>query len=221
VAGQFVREAVKSSGDRVEIDRERIRQLPSARMLLYTVLQQYGFNYDTVDNLVETLDGQPGRQFLSGTHELTVDRSVLIIQPLRPVEEKEKETEIGEGTAAMQIPVNLTFRLFSNAESCDIPGDGAIASLDRDRITYPLKIRRWRKGDYFCPLGMKGRKKLSDFFADEKIPLPDKKRLWILESAGNIVWVIGLRIDHRYRVTPVTRNILQILYRPGNEEEKL
>ena len=216
VAEQFIQEAVRTTGERVEIDRDRIRQSPSARILLYTVLQPYGFNFDTVDNLVETLDGQPGRQFLSGTHALTVDRSVLIVQTLRSAEEP--EIEIGEEVAAIQNPVNLTFRRIGNDGSYAIPRETTIASLDRDTITYPLKIRRWKKGDYFLPLGMEGRKKLSDFFAGEKIPLPDKKRVWILESAGNILWVIGLRIDHRYRVTSATRNILQITYRPGNEE---
>ena len=216
VAGQFIHEAVRTTGERVEIDSDRIRQSPSAKILLYTVLQKYGFNFDTVDNLVETLDGQPGRQFLSGTHALTVDRSVLIVQPLRSAEEP--EIEIGRDVAAVQYPVNLTFRLIDTLGSYAIPRDSTIASLDRDTITYPLKIRRWKKGDYFCPLGMEGRKKLSDFFAGEKIPLPDKKRVWILESAGNILWVIGLRIDHRYRVTSATRNILQITYRQGNEE---
>lgn len=216
VAEQFIHEAVRIIGDRMEIDRDRIRKSPSARILLYTVLQKYGFNFDTVDNLVETLDGQPGRQFLSGTHALTVDRSVLIVQPLPSAEET--EIEIGGEVAAIQYPVSLTFRLIANEGSYDIPRDSTIASLDRDAIAYPLKIRRWKKGDYFYPLGMEGRKKLSNFFAGEKIPLPDKKRLWILESAGNILWVIGLRIDHRYRVTSATRNILQITYRLWNEE---
>jgi tRNA(Ile)-lysidine synthase len=216
IAGQFIHEAVRTSGERVEIDKNKIRQLPSARILLFTVLQKYGFNFDTVDNLVETLDGQPGRQFLSGTHALTVDRSVLIVQPLRSAEEP--EIEIGGEVAAMQYPVNLTFRHIDTTGSYAIPRDSTIASFDRDTITYPMKIRRWKKGDYFCPLGMEGRKKLSDFFAGEKIPLPDKRRVWILESAGNILWVIGMRIDHRYRVTSDTRNILQITYRQVNEE---
>jgi len=216
VAGQFIRDAVRTSGERVEIDRDKIRQLSPARIILFTVLQPYGFNYETVVNLVETLDSQPGRQFLSRTHELTVDRSVLIIQPLRYVEEQ--ETEVGEETAAIQFPLPLSFHYMQASEPYPIPRDSAIASLDRDLITYPLKIRRWKKGDYFYPLGMKGRKKLSDFFADAKIPLPDKKMVWILESAGNILWVIGLRIDNRYRVTLATRNILQITVCKGYDE---
>jgi tRNA(Ile)-lysidine synthase len=216
ISSQFIQEAVRTSGERVEIDKEMIRKSPSSRILLYTVLQKYGFNYDTVDNLVETLDGQAGRQFLSGTHELTVDRSFLIILPRRFAEES--EMEISEDVAAIQYPIHLTFRLIHTDKSYDLPGDGSIASLDRDTFAYPLKIRKWKKGDYFFPLGMEGRKKLSDFFAGEKIPLPDKKRIWILESAGNILWVIGLRIDHRCRVTSATRNILQITCHPGNEE---
>jgi tRNA(Ile)-lysidine synthase len=216
VADQFIQDAVTISGHRVEVDRNKILKFPAAKLILYTVLQKYGFNYDTVENLVETFGNQPGRRFLSGTHELTVDRSMLIIQPVKAAEDK--ETEVGEEVAAVQYPVHLSFRSVMDVRSYEIPGDKTIASLDRDVVAYPLKIRKWKEGDYFYPFGMEGRKKLSDFFAGEKIPLPDKQRVWILESGGNIVWVIGMRIDHRYRITTATRSILQITYHPGYEE---
>jgi len=213
---QFMKETVTGNAQRMKINIAKIGDLPSSGILLYEVLQQFGFHYDTVERLFGTLKGQPGKQFFSRSHELTVDRSFLIIQPLQQgVEDK---IEIQEGTAAIQYPVNLTFRLTDNLKSFDIPADSDIASLDMDTIRFPLILRRWKKGDYFCPLGMKGRKKLSDFFVDEKIALPDKKRIWILESAGNIIWVVGLRIDERNKVTASTGKIMQIVYHNGDQE---
>ena len=213
---EFFKDAVTTTGQRVEIEIAKITNTPSSGILLFEVLQRFGFNHDTIDRLLETLKGQPGKQFLSRTHELTVDRSFLIVRPLMISEDQ--ESEIQSGAAAIQYPVNLTLRVFENEKTCEIPGDSTIASFDMYAIRFPLIIRKWKKGDFFYPLGMKGRKKLSDFFVDEKIALPDKKRIWILESAGNIIWVIGLRIDDRYKVTSATEQILQIAYHHGYDE---
>jgi tRNA(Ile)-lysidine synthase len=204
------------TGQRIKIKIARIREIPSSRIILYEVLQKYGFNYDMCDRLMEAIKGQPGKQFFSRTHELTIDRSFLIIQPL--MQRDKEETEILPDTMAIQFPVNLTLRIINDAESHKIPRDSAIASFDLKTVQFPLKIRKWKKGDLFYPLGMNKRKKLSDFFIDEKIALPDKKRIWLLESSGNIIWIIGLRIDDRYRVTTDTENILEITYHPGCDE---
>ncbi|MBN1414593.1 MAG: tRNA lysidine(34) synthetase TilS [Bacteroidales bacterium] len=213
---QFMKEAVTMTGRQIKIKIANIREIPSSRIILYEVLQKYGFNYDACNRLMEAIKGQPGKQFFSRTHELTIDRSLLIIQPL--MQRDEEETEIPPDTVTIQFPVNLTLRIIHDPASHKIPHDNAIASFDMKAIQFPLKIRKWKKGDLFYPLGMKKRKKLSDFFINEKIALPDKKRIWLLESSGNIVWIIGLRIDDRYKVTRDTENILEITYHPGFDE---
>jgi tRNA(Ile)-lysidine synthase len=91
-----------------------------------------------------------------------------------------------------------------------IPRDSKIAALDLDRIVFPLTVRRWQPGDFFYPLGMKERKKLSDYFIDRKYPVPDKEKKMIVESAGNIVCIIGDRIDDRFKITPGTKKALII-----------
>jgi tRNA(Ile)-lysidine synthase len=91
-----------------------------------------------------------------------------------------------------------------------IPESSDIAVLDNNKLRYPLQLRHWKKGDYFIPLGLKGRKKLSDFFIDRKINTLDKEKIWLLVSENNIVWVAGYQIDNRYKVLPETENILQI-----------
>ena len=209
-ADRFVREAVTGNEQRLQIEMDRIKDLSSPGIILYEVLQPYGFHYDTVERLLDTLKGQPGKQFFSRTHELTVDRSSLIIRPLQRAEDA--EIKIPQDTAALQHPVSLTLKAIEKHATFKIPADGNIATLDMDTLRFPLILRKWKKGDHFHPLGMKGSKKLSDFFTDMKIALPDKKQVWLLESDGNIVWVVGMRIDDRYKVTASTKNILQIAY---------
>ena len=80
--------------------------------------------------------------------------------------------------------------------------------VDRDKLQFPLILRKWQTGDYFQPLGMQGMKKLSDFFVDEKFSLPDKENVWLLTNGEEIVWIIGIRLDDRYKITAGTTNIL-------------
>ena len=85
-----------------------------------------------------------------------------------------------------------------------------IALLDADKLQWPLTLRRWREGDSFVPFGMSGHKKVSDFLINEKVPLPEKSRQFVLISGGDIVWLVGRRIDDRYKITDSTENILRL-----------
>jgi tRNA(Ile)-lysidine synthase len=94
------------------------------------------------------------------------------------------------------------------------PDDPLTACLDLDEIQFPLTIRHWMHGDYFYPLGMNQMKKLSDFFVDNKIPVPEKERTWIMASGKKIVWIMGHRIDHRFRITRETRRVIILRFQP-------
>jgi tRNA(Ile)-lysidine synthase len=209
-ASDFIKRALRTKGDTTEIAIDEIKKASPADIILFEVLQKYGFNYETTCQLIRALDGQPGKRFLSDSYEITVDRSLIIIQPLQHM--SEKAFVIPEGTTIVEFPVHLVFSMINYNENHFIPKDNHIASFDMSKLQFPLIIRNWKKGDYFYPFGMKGRKKLSDFFTDHKIPVSDKKKKWILESGGDIIWIIGMRTDERYKVTPLTQKILQINY---------
>jgi len=83
------------------------------------------------------------------------------------------------------------------------------ASFDKDLLTYPLTVRKWEKGDYFYPIGMTGKKKLSKFFKDEKYSLLDKENIWLLCSGRDIIWIIGKRMDNRFKISDKTKTILK------------
>ena len=89
-------------------------------------------------------------------------------------------------------------------------------TVDSDLIRFPLVLRRWQAGDWFIPFGMKGRKKLSDFFTDRKMNLRDKEEVWVLLSGEDLVWIVGERPDNRFRVTGKTKRVLQISICPEN-----
>jgi tRNA(Ile)-lysidine synthase len=135
------------------------------------------------------MNGQPGKMFFSNTHQLVIDREELIIADLF---EKETGIEINE------------------TSDTSFTTDPRKAYIDADKVESPLILRKWKEGDYFYPLGMKGKKKLSDFFIDEKISLIEKESLMVLESNDSIVWVVGKRIDDRFKITQSTKRVLVI-----------
>ena len=86
-----------------------------------------------------------------------------------------------------------------------------IALIDSDKLSFPLKVRRWQEGDWFIPFGMETRKKVSDFLIDAKVSMAEKQRQFVMLNGDDIVWLVGRRIDDRYKVGPETENVLKII----------
>ncbi len=186
------------------IIRKELFQKISDPLMLWYLLRNYHFTPAVCEDMVQAISSQPGKQFFSPTHRLVMDRSTLIITPhenfWNPVEITPAQTSAALG------PWDMTITSFSGR---DIPADPDIAVLDKDLLEFPLVWRPWKPGDFFYPLGMEHRKKVSDFLIDSKVPLSDKPHVTVLESAGQIIWVAGYRIDNRFKVTPATKQALQ------------
>ena len=110
----------------------------------------------------------------------------------------------------IDFPVKLSISTQKRTGSFRWNTSPKIATLDKELLQFPLILRKWQNGDYFQPLGMQGMKKLSDFFVDEKFSLPQKEECWILANGEEIVWIVGVRVDNRYKITPETKNILVV-----------
>jgi len=179
---------------------------------LFELLKPYGFSYPVVKEIVRSLDTFSGKIFYSPTHRLLRDRENFIIQPLSDLNVDHIENEafyLENEVLNIEYPVCLCTHQTDNI--ADLPmGKASIACLDIDKLVFPLKLRKWEKGDWFVPLGLKGKKKLSDFFIDQKLSLAEKEKTWLLLSGEDIVWVIGKRIDNRFRITPKTKKAFVI-----------
>lgn len=179
-------------------------QLPNYKSYLYQWLKEFGFT--AWDDIYDLVDGQSGKQVFAADFRVLKDRDVLIVCPIAPAESIE-EFYIYENQSEVNIPLKLSI---SKVADILIDSNTAIF-VDADKLFFPLVIRRWKTGDVFMPFGMGGRsKKVSKLFKDEKLSLIEKENTWILCSGKQIVWVIGIRADNRFRTADTTKNILKI-----------
>jgi len=201
------RVAVRKGSDYL-ISIAELKLLDPLPTYLFEFLKSFGFNSQVVADIVASLDGISGKQFVSQTHRLVRDRELLILAPLQT--ENRKQFYLEEGMTELAFPVHLKISISEKKDKFKISDSRLVACIDRDHIQFPLLIRRWKKGDYFKPLGMNGFKKISDFFIDSKLSLPEKENVWILANGEQVVWIIGHRLDDRYKITPGTQNIIRI-----------
>ncbi|MFH2143146.1 MAG: tRNA lysidine(34) synthetase TilS [Bacteroidota bacterium] len=198
---------IQEAGNKIFIDIKKLQNLSTPDAYLYEFLFPYGFNYEQVINIISSMDKQSGKKYLSQSHILVKDRDKLIISKN---EISDHEFYIIGSNRKIEHPLSLNCSIISNSEKLIVPKERNIAWLDADKLVFPLKIRKWEKGDHFVPLGMSNFKKLSDFFSDNKFSIIDKSETWILTSESDIVWVVNHRIDNRYKVTNNTKNIFEV-----------
>jgi tRNA(Ile)-lysidine synthase len=194
----------KIEGDKIILDKSGLGG--ASPLMLWEVVKTYGFNFDQCGNIIKALGGQSGKRFSSETHELIVDRENLIVirheENWMEVRFESDQQEVCLGNKKLTLEVTDYRGLLT--------ADKNQATVDEGLIQSPLTWRRWRAGDFFFPLGMKNRKKISDFLIDEKISLADKDSLTVLECNGEIVWVVGHRLDDRFKVTDKTKRVIKI-----------
>lgn len=193
----------------IKFDIEKIQKLSNPKAYLYQLLNPYGFTeWNDVENL---LSAQSGKQVFSNTHRLVKDREFLLLSEVRPFDfSNSNSIKIEKGTTQIQHPISLHFEEIQH--SISIQSKNTIV-VDKDLLNYPLYVRKWQKGDYFCPSGMRGKKKLSKYFKDEKFSLIEKEQTWLLCSVKNeIIWVIGKRQDQRFTHNNNTTELLKITY---------
>jgi len=198
----------KQQGGKLTISIDSLKRLKFASTYLYEFIKVYGFSKDVIPDIFFNLNKPSGKQFYSKTHRLIKDRELLIIVPIQ--ENEFSEYQIMENTEQTKTPVHLIFEKEETDHEYKPGNSKNAAYLDYDQVKFPLTLRKWEKGDKFQPLGLSHQKKLSDFFIDEKISLVDKEKAWMLVSDKKIMWLIGHRIDHRFRVKKSTRKILKI-----------
>jgi tRNA(Ile)-lysidine synthase len=199
---------VEPMGDWSRISIEAVKKLNPIATYLYELLRPFSFNGEVISDIIKAMDKEPGNLFYSSAYRLVVDREYLIITPL--ADDTSEVFYIEKGTEQLLSPLEMKCSVINYSSDYCISKDKQVAVLDFGKLEFPLTIRKWQKGDYFRPLGLDGFKKISDYFIDQKLSIPEKESTWLLLSGDKVVWVIGRRIDDRFKLTPSTQKIFQI-----------
>jgi tRNA(Ile)-lysidine synthase len=202
------KEIVSENNEVISVDIARLHEMPRPSSFLWEIISSYSFNRDTCFEIAESLTAQSGKIFLSPTHRLIKDRSHLLITKLQKNEMGIFYLEADNVPA--DTPVKLSLKIEEFNSQTIIARDSRIAMVDYETLQWPLILRKWKQGDYFAPLGMENLKKVSDFLIDQKLSIYEKENTWVLESGNRIVWIVGRRIDHRFRIKETTRRVLII-----------
>ncbi len=197
-------QVAKGIGVNIYFDLNQLKKLPNYKSYLYHWLVDYGFlAWNDIYDLVES---QSGKQVFSREFRLLKDRNFLILCPIN-YEEEDAEYFINKNQKEVKVPINIAF---SRVNDISNVSNEAIF-VDEDKLGFPLVLRRWQTGDVFQPFGMEGKsKKVSKFFKDEKLSLIEKEKTWILCSDNQIIWIVGLRQDERFKINNTTKTILKI-----------
>jgi tRNA(Ile)-lysidine synthase len=185
------------------IDIEKLQALEAPKTFLFEILAPFGFNKEVIPDILKSLTATSGKRFFSEHFTLIKDRKKLLLH------EKQEPSDalffIEEDDLEIDVPLHLKLEHVAYNDRFIIPDNPHSACFDSEKIVFPLIIRKPKTGDSFIPLGMKGRKKLSDFFIDQKFTQIEKENTWLLCSGNDIIWIISHRISDTCKITPNTR----------------
>ena len=195
-------------GKEVHISILKLQKSEPLNSIIYEIISDFGFSAAQVDEVIKLLGSESGRYVQSATHRLIKNRRWLIIAAAQA---EQAQTLVIDADEDRIVFENGTLELGQiNSKNMQLVNDPAIALIDQNTLQFPLLLRKWKRGDYFYPLGLKKKKKLARFFIDQKLSITDKEKVWVLESNKKILWVVGLRIDDRFKITGSTKQVLRI-----------
>ena len=197
-----------SDSQAVFVNYKAIQTLSQPVIKLSELLKPYHFTYQQSQDIFEAFDKESGKTFLSPTHTLVKDRTELVITKKSLQSFVSQVITISDEELIFDNLKLIIGKSFERTEDFIVPTAKKMACLDADKVRFPLQLRKWKEGDWFCPLGMNKKKLISDFLIDQKVPLNLKKEVYLLTSNGSIVWVMGMRIDDRFKVTDKTEKVI-------------
>lgn len=199
---------IEKKGNEWHIPVLKLKKLVPLNTILREIISEFGFTTAQLNEIKKLLDADNGSYVGSNTHRIIKNRNWLIIAPLQTAAAANILIEVTEKNISFENGL-LRFETLQNSD-IKLSSSNTTATLNADEIKFPLLLRKWKQGDYFYPLGMQKKKKLSKFFIDQKLSKTDKEKVWVIESEKKILWVIGYRIDERFKITAGTKQILEV-----------
>lgn len=200
---EIQKKVVSIEDEMIRLNIKKIQKLSNPKAYLFQLLKD--FNFTEWDDVTALLKAQSGKQVFSETHRLLKDRAYLLLT--------ERDSKSGDSISISEEDKHVATAfgtLFFDEADAIFGKRTEVIFVDKDKLKFPLTLRKWNEGDYFYPFGMKGKKKLSKFLKDEKCSLIEKEQTWVLISGNDMVWVVGKRADDRFKVTENTSQILKI-----------
>ena len=202
---------LKKVGEEVHISILQLKKVKPLQTIVFEIFKSFEFSSSQVDEIIKLLDADNGSFISNENYRILVNRKWLIVSSINNqlnkyfiIEEKTKKFLFDSGT--------ITLEKITNSSNFQISKNLTVITINADEVSYPLLLRKWKQGDYFYPLGMAKKQKLSKFFINQKLSLTDKEKVWVIESNKKIIWIVEHRIDNRFKITPQTKNILKISY---------
>ena len=199
-------------GNEIHIPVLKLQKIKPLDTIIWEIIKSYNFHTKQIDEIKKLFTADNSSYVQSTSHRVIKNRRWFIIAPNENeasnyilVEENDKQIKFQNGILQFETMPALNFKLQTL---------NPLAQLDKKQIEFPLLLRKWKQGDYFYPLGMQKKKKLSRFFIDQKLSATAKENIWILEMNKKIIWIIGYRIDDRFKIMPSTKEIVQINFDP-------
>jgi tRNA(Ile)-lysidine synthase len=201
---------LEKKGNEIHIPVLKLRKAEPLHSIVYEIIKDFHFTAAQTDDIIALLDAENSKYAQSATHRIIKNRNWLIIAPLEPaiaenilIENDLSTVNYSGGKIEIKKLSIINYQLSNSA---------FIATLDAEKIEFPLLLRKWKAGDYFYPLGMKKKKKVARFLIDQKLSKTEKENSWVLESNQKILWIVGQRIDDKFKILPSTKHILQISF---------
>ncbi|MBN8663492.1 MAG: tRNA lysidine(34) synthetase TilS [Chitinophagales bacterium] len=208
---QWKKKLLIADGVQYRIPILLLQEYPAWTTVLWELLHPYGFTAGQHAEIVKLLQAENSSYVSGETHRVIKDRKHLLVAPIKStVDPQTLLIEAGQASISFSLGELL---IQQTAVPKEISADPMLALIDASALTFPFLLRPWRVGDYFYPLGMRKKKKLSRFFGDIKLSRTEKEQVWVIESNKKVVWILGHRIDDRFKITPLTKQVVQIRFK--------
>ena len=199
---------IEKRGEEIHIPVLKLLKVKPLQTVIYEIIKDAGFTAMQVNEVEKLLHSESGKYIKSSSHVILLNRKWLIISPLT-ASAQVANIVIEEGVKDIFFE-DKTLQIAASPNPEKFVADSSIVFIDATQLTFPLLLRKWKVGDYFYPLGMTKKKKLNRFFIDLKLSILQKEKCWVLESDKKIVWVVGHRIDERFKITSNSKQILKL-----------